>query len=129
MSDSQKTAMASGRQHSAAVKRYLDALQANRPKRGRKRTPESIDKQLAAIDSKLAGATAFERLALVQQKSDLEAEKGRLGVAVDLSELESGFIASAAAYGASKGITYGTWRSVGVDADLLTKAGISRSGD
>ena len=41
-------------------------------------------------------------------------------------ELERDFVANAAPYSASKGITYGTWRRVGVSADLLREAGIPR---
>ena len=38
---------ASGRTSGNAVRRYLEALENNRPKRGRKRTPESINARLA----------------------------------------------------------------------------------
>ncbi len=33
----------------------------------------------------------------------------------------------AASYGARKGITYATWREVGVSAETLKKAGVSRA--
>ena len=45
----------------------------------------------------------------------------------DLTELEEGFISSAKSYGQRKGISHGAWRSLGVPADVLRKAGISRS--
>ena len=51
MSAAHKAALAKGREQANAVRAYLDALEANRPKRGRKRTPESISKRIAAIDT------------------------------------------------------------------------------
>ena len=47
MSDDHKAALAAGRNEGRAVRRYLEALEAHKPKRGRKRTPESIQKRLA----------------------------------------------------------------------------------
>ena len=41
---------------------YLDALRANKPKRGRKRTPDSIKKRLAAIDDELTDADPLNEL-------------------------------------------------------------------
>ena len=51
MSAEHKAALAQGRSEGKAVRDYLDALRANKPKRGRKRTADSIKKRLAAIDS------------------------------------------------------------------------------
>jgi hypothetical protein len=53
MSESHKAALAEGREQGRAVRRYLEALEAHKPKRGRKRTPESVQKRLAAIEEKL----------------------------------------------------------------------------
>ena len=50
MSDAHKAALAEGREQGRAVRAYLDAVEANAPKRGRKRTPESIAKRLDAIE-------------------------------------------------------------------------------
>ena len=50
MSDDHKAALAIGRTKGRVVRRYLDALEANKPKRGRKRTPESIQRRLKAIE-------------------------------------------------------------------------------
>ena len=48
MTDEHKDALAEGRNHAKIVGRYLEALEANKPKRGRKRTPDSVKKRLAA---------------------------------------------------------------------------------
>ena len=42
MSDEHKAALAEGRNQGRAVRNYLEALDQNRPKRGRKRTTESV---------------------------------------------------------------------------------------
>ncbi len=44
MSAEHKAALAKGREEGRAVRRYLEALEEQRPRRGRKRTPESIKK-------------------------------------------------------------------------------------
>ena len=128
MTDEHKAALSAGRQQGAAVRRYLDALDAHKPKRGRKRTPESIQKRLEAIESKLTTGNSLVRLQLLQERSDLQKELKTMSSAepVDFSALEEDFAKSAAEYGRRKGISYDTWRSAGVPADVLKKAGISR---
>lgn len=127
MSPEHKQALADGRSQSRAVKAYLEALETNRPKRGRKRTPESISARLAKIETELAAADPLKRVNLIQEKINLEAEvKAAAGDTVDLDALEASFVESAGAYSASKGITYEAWREVGVPRSVLAKAGIGR---
>jgi uncharacterized protein YicC (UPF0701 family) len=128
VSEAQKQAMAAGRADGRVVKRYLEALEQHRPKRGRKRTPESIQKRLASLDEAIPTADPLRRVALVQQRMDLEEELSRLGTTVDISEMEKEFTAVAKGYSERKGISYAAWREVGVSADVLKAAGISRSG-
>lgn len=127
MSDEHKAALAEGRNQGRAVRRYLEALEAHKPRRGRKRTPESIQKRLGKIESELANADALKRLQLIQERLDLTAELESAEAKVDLSELEAGFVDAASAYSARKGISYAAWRELGVDAAVLKRAGISRS--
>ena len=103
MSDSHKAALAEGREQGRAVRRYLEALEAHRPKRGRKRTAESVQKRLASIDERLAEADALTRLHLVQERMNLEGELSTSDNTVDLQALEDDFVASAAPYGQRKG--------------------------
>lgn len=128
MTAEHKAALAAGREQGSAVRRYLDALEANRPKRGRKRTPDSIKKRLESIESKMASANSLTRLQMMQERSDLEEELKSLesGTEVDLSELEADFVKAAGDYGRRKSISYSTWRAAGVPADVLKKAGIAR---
>jgi hypothetical protein len=129
MSDSHKAALAEGREQGRAVRRYLEALEAHRPKRGRKRTTDSVQRRLTAIDEKLNDVDALTRLHLVQEKMNLEAELASTDNAVDLGSLEDGFVAAAAPYGQRKGITYAAWRQAGVDPGVLRKAGIKRGAE
>ena len=126
VTEEHQAAMAQGRVEGRAISSYLDALEQHKPKRGRKRTPESIDKQLADIDAKLDAANGITRLTLVQQKLDLQREKESLGATVDLSKFEEAFVVAAKGYGQRKGISYAAWREVGVPADVLKRAGITR---
>lgn len=127
MSTGHKAALAQGRAESATVRHYLEALETSKPKRGRKRTPASIDRRLAAIENQINAADAFAKLHLLQEQKDLADERARIAKVKDLSALEKQFIKVAQAYGDRKGITYGTWRSAGVSANVLQAAGISRA--
>ena len=129
MSEAHKAALAEGRDQGRAVRRYLEALEAHKPKRGRKRTPESVQKRLATIDEKLDDADALTRLHLVQERMNLESELASTGNTVDIQALEDEFAAAAAPYGARKGITYAAWRQLGVDPAVLRRAGIKRGAD
>ena len=127
VSDSHKAAMAKGRSESRAISAYLEALESHRPKRGRKRTPESIDKRLAAIDNSLESAAPVKRLSLIQERLDLLKERESMQATVDLSGLEDDFVSTARSYGERKGISYAALREVGVPTHVLREAGIPRS--
>lgn len=128
MSDEHKAALAEGRSQGRAVRVYLEAIAANKPKRGRKRTPDSIKKRLATVEAELATADPLSKLQLTQEQLDLQAELDSLdGPTVDLSALEADFIAAAAGYAQRKGLSYAAFRAVGVQPAVLAKAGISRA--
>jgi hypothetical protein len=126
MTNSHKAALERGRAEGRVVRDYLEALRSNKPKRGRKRTADSINKRLAAIDAELPAASAIEELQLIQERRDLNAELASLGSGIDLGEIEDSFISVAKGYGERKGISYASWRDVGVSAATLKRAGISR---
>jgi hypothetical protein len=128
MSDEHKAALAQGRAEGRAVRDYLEALRSMKPKRGRSRTPDSIKKRLGAIDAQLADADALTELKLVQERRDLTDELAAMQAKVDLGALESAFVKVAKGYSTRQGISYASWREVGVEASVLKKAGISRSG-
>jgi hypothetical protein len=127
MSDGHKTALAEGRDHGRAVRRYLEALEANQPRRGRRRSPESMAKRLEAIETDLPTADPLKRLHLTQERLDLQAALEASEAGTDIADLEAQFVAVAASYGERKGITYSAWRELGVAAPVLAQAGISRT--
>ena len=129
MSDTHKAALAEGREQGRAVRRYLEAIEAHKPKRGRKRTTESMERRLATIEDQLTNADPLTRLHLVQERMDLQRELSTSDNGVDLQELEDAFVAAAEPYGRRKGVTYSAWREAGVDPSVLRKAGIRRGSD
>jgi hypothetical protein len=127
MSAEHKAALATGRTAGRAVRQYLEALESHKPKRGRKRTPDSIAARLATIDGQLASAEPIARLGLIQEQIDLQRELAALETATDLAGLEADFVAHAKTYSENKGISYTAWRAIGVSADVLRAAGIDRT--
>jgi len=126
MTNEHKAALEQGRAEGRAVRAYLEALRNSKPKRGRKRTPDSIQQRLSKIDDMLPEASAIEELQLVQERRDLEAELDQLNDTVDMSGVEDEFVRVAKGYAERKGISYASWRDVGVPAATLKRAGITR---
>ena len=127
LSSEHKQALAEGRAASRAVRNYLEALETHKPRRGRKRTPDTISRRLEVIAGELeTDIDPLTRLRLIQERMDLGLEVGQLGQEVDLAALETEFVAVASTYSANKGISYAAWRELGVPADVLQRAGVSR---
>ena len=126
MSAEHKEALARGREEGRAVRLYLEAIEEQRPRPGRRRTADSITRRLAAVNEKLAGADALTRLHLLQERADLDAELARAGTVDDLADLEAKFLKVARSYGERKAIGYSAWRAAGVDSEVLERAGITR---
>jgi hypothetical protein len=122
-----KAAMAIGRAESRAVSVYLNALEANKPKRGRKRTPDSVRSRLDAIAGEIDDVDVMTRLRLVQEQMDLTAELADMEATTDVSNYEADFIDVAHSYSQRRGISYAAWREIGVPASILRQAGISRA--
>ena len=127
MSKEHKAALAEGRDQGRSVRRYLEALEAHKPRRGRKRTPDSLKKQLDDVETKIATADPLKRLHLVQERLDLQNALEASESKVDLDQLEKDFVTSAGPYSERKGISYSAWRELGVPAAVLERAGIARS--
>ena len=125
MSASHKAALAKGREQGRAVRAYLTALDEHKPKRGRKRSPESITQRLAEIDGALASSDPLKRVQLIQERLDLTEERDAKSPH-DLPDLEAAFVKVAKDYGDAKGLTWAAWREVGVPAGVLVEAGITR---
>lgn len=126
MSDEHKAALAKGRMEGRVVRDYLDGLRATKPRRGRKRTTETIQRRLEAIEDEVSTASPLDELLLVQERRDLKAELTRKSDVIDMDTLEQSFVQVAKSYGNSKSISYASWRDVGVPASTLKTAGIGR---
>jgi hypothetical protein len=126
MSDTHKAALAEGREQGRKVRRYLEALEANKPKRGRKRTTESMQRRLEQIERALPSADPLKRLQLVQERLNLQKQLEAADQKVDLAALEADFVAVARDYSERKGISYAAWRELGVPTSTLQAAGITR---
>jgi hypothetical protein len=126
MTDEHKAALAEGRSQGRAVRRYLEALEMHRPKRGRKRTPESITKRLERIETELSSAEPLQKLHLIQERLDLQRELEGMQGGVDLQGLEDEFVSAARPYSERKGISYSAWRELGVPPAVLKRAGLGR---
>lgn len=127
LSKEHKAAMAVGRIEGRVVRDYLEALRTNKPKRGRKRTADTIQARLDRIEEELLEANAVDELRLLQERRNLTTELNSMGAGIDMSVLEGEFVKVAKSYSARQGISYSTWRDVGVEASVLKAAGISRA--
>src|SRR3954471_23703955 len=88
MTDEHKAKLAEGRTQSRAVRNYLEAIESTKPKRGRKRTADSVKKRLATIDAELAAADPLKALNLRQERKNLQSELAGFDTQVDLAEVE-----------------------------------------
>jgi hypothetical protein len=127
MSDDHKAALAKGRAEGRIVRDYLEGLRATKPKRGRKRTPETIQNRLEKIETELASASPLDELLLIQERRDLHNELEAMSETIDMTALEAAFVGVGRSYSQSKQISYQSWRDVGVEASVLKEAKINRS--
>ena len=127
MSSNHKEALAIGRSEGRSVRAYLEALEASKPKRGRKRTPTTIQARLEKIQIELEAADALRRLQLTQERIDLTEELSNLEASVDIKDLEEDFVKVAKGYAERKGISYSAFRQFGVPASVLKRSNIARS--
>lgn len=129
LSAGHKKALAEGRTLSAAVDRYIRAI--NTPgRRGRKVTKATLEKRLAAAKETAKTATGVELVLAKQQIRDCTSRLAAMRAASNggsLKSLEAEFVKAAPAFSANRGIGYGAWRDAGVPAVVLKKAGIART--
>jgi hypothetical protein len=134
LSEEHLAALAKGREQAAAVKAYIEALEASKaPRKVRgKRTPEYLQRRLDEIADEYPNGDAMKRLALVSEQLRIEEELEEIeaeGNPPDPTEFEKGFITHAAAYAEAKKIVYGAWRHMGVSPAVLRDAGHVRHVD
>lgn len=129
-SEEHKASMKASHDQNRGVRAYLEALDNTRaPRRGRKRDPEKLQNRRAEIAEEAKTANPVKKLELVQERMNIDRELADDPVEeVNMEELEDSFVRVAAAYSVRKGISYEAWREIGVAADVLKRAGLSRSG-
>lgn len=126
MSAEHKEALAAGRTQGAAVRRYLNYLDGQK-QRQRRVSPEEMERKLAQIKANLQTADPITQLQLHQQRITIEQRLRNTSSDVgDGSDIESQFVEAVVDYSARKGITWSAWRSMGVPAAVLSRAGLSR---
>jgi hypothetical protein len=100
----------------AAVRHYVDAVKAGPPAASR-RLRDAARRRLQDIEVELRTATPMQELKLVQERHDLTE-------LVAWYAAEDEFVAVARTYSRRHGITYDTWREIGVSAAVLRRAGV-----
>lgn len=127
LSAQHKAQLARGREEARAVRAYLASIDTAPKRPGRRRTPESVDRQIAKVSEQLRGARGIDKLNLVRQRRELEAAREKLAPADDSRALERDFVRVVRSYSERRGIDYSMWREVGVPAAVLTKARVPRT--
>jgi hypothetical protein len=126
MSTSHKNALANGRTEGRIIREYLEIVEAIKPKRGRRRTPESITKRLAVIATELKTADPVTKVRLIQERLNLRTELAGMKTKTEVSTAEARFVKVARSFSERNDITYDAWREFGVTPAVLKRAGIER---
>lgn len=125
MTDSHRRALKEGRERGQIVRRYLQAIETAKPKRGRPVTPEGLRKRIASLDTELANEKdPLRKLDLVQLKIKKQKDLEEFESPIDLVALETEFIRVAKEYNDSKGLSADAWIQLGVPREVLKRAGI-----
>ena len=126
MSNAHKQALANGRAEGRIIREYLEIVEATKPRRGRKRTPESIARRLSLIASEMKTADPVTKVRLIQERLNLRNELAGMKSKAEVQAAESKFVKVAKKFSDRNDITFDAWREVGVSPTVLKKAGISQ---
>ena len=126
MSKTHKDALANGRVEGRVIREYLEIVEATKPRRGRRRTAESIAQRLAVIAAELKTTDPVTKVRLIQERLDLRTELASMKSKSEVATAEAKFIKVAASFSERNEITFDAWREFGVTAAVLKKAGITR---
>lgn len=124
MTKSHKDALANGRAEGRVIREYLEIVEATKPRRGRKRTPESIAKRLHAINVEVRAADLVTRVRLVQERINLRTELAGMKSPTEVKAAEAKFVKVARSFSTRNDITFDAWREIGVSPAVLKRAGI-----
>jgi hypothetical protein len=124
MTQAHKKALANGRAEGKIIREYLEIVEATKPRRGRKRTPESIAKRLTAINVEMRSADPVTKVRLVQEKLNLRSELAGMKTPAQVKAAETKFVKVAKSFSDRNDISFDAWREVGVSPAVLKRAGI-----
>jgi len=125
MTQSHKDALRVGRERGQIVRRYLQALEATKPRRGRPVTPEGLRKSIEKIESSLeTEKDPLRKLDLVQAKIKKQQELDEFQSPIDLEAIEAEFVRVAKEYNDAKALSPEAWIELGVPREVLKRAGI-----
>lgn len=126
MSDAHKKALANGRAEGRVIREYLEIVEATKPRRGRRRTPESIARRLTAITVELRSSDPVTRVRLVQERLNLKRELAGMKSKSEVLAAETRFVKVAKRFSERNGVSWDAWQEVGVSPTVLKRAGIPR---
>ena len=126
MTNAHKQALANGRAEGRIIREYLEIVEATKPRRGRKRTPESITKRLSVINSEMKTADPVTKVRLTQERLNLRSELAGMKSKTEVAAAEQKFVKVAKKFSDRNDITFDAWREVGVSPGVLKKAGIEQ---
>ena len=93
MTQSHKDALKDGRERGQIVRRYLNAIESAKPRRGRPITPEGLRKSIEKIDANLATEKdPLRKLDLVQSKIKKQKDLEEFESPIDMVALENEFV-------------------------------------
>ena len=125
MTESHKRALREGRERGQIVRKYLQAIESTKPRRGRPITPEGLRKRIADIDASIASETdPLRKLDLVQAKISKQRELEELENPTDHTAIEDEFVRVAKRYSESKDLSPEAWIELGVPKSVLKRARI-----
>ena len=92
MSVAHKKALANGRNEGRVIREYLEIVEATKPRRGRRRTIESITKRLSVIATELKSADPVTKVRLIQERLDLRSELAGMKTKSQVTDAETKFV-------------------------------------
>ncbi len=125
MSNAHKKALANGRNEGRIIREYLEIVEATKPKRGRRRTAESITKRLSVIAAELKSADPVTKVRLIQERLNLRTELASMKTKAEIAAAEARFVKVAKSFSQRNDITFDAWREFGVTPAVLKRAGIT----
>lgn len=126
MTDEHKNSLKVGREQGRIVGDYLDALEAHKPKRGRKVTRETLEERLRVLkEETIPNAKGKDRIQAHQDRIDLENVLNQSEDTDLIPHLQEAFVKVAKDYAKRKGFTAEAFREAGVPAAVLKEAGLT----